>query len=289
MNSHEQALHHLQDFIFGHQRLLVLTGAGVSTDSGIPDYRDQQGQWKRNPPVQQGDFMSQLLVRQRYWARALVGFPVMQQARPGQAHRALAELEQRGQVFHLITQNVDRLHQQAGSRKVTDLHGRADTVSCQSCGYRLMRYAFHQQLEQLNPDFVDLQGVAAAPDGDADLERDDFYRFQVADCPRCAGIIKPDVVFFGDLVPRATRQAADQALEEADALLVVGSSLMVYSGYRFCQRASQMGKPIAALNLGKTRADPLLSLKVEAAIGTSLQALVDQNPCPQAKPDAQAH
>ncbi|WP_292256947.1 NAD-dependent protein deacetylase [Marinospirillum sp.] len=282
MNTRERTLNDLKDFVFDHQRLLVLTGAGVSTDSGIPDYRDQQGQWKHKPPVQHGDFMSQLLVRQRYWARALVGFPVMQQARPGEAHRALAELEQRGRVFHLITQNVDRLHQQAGSTKVTDLHGRADTVSCQSCGYRLMRYAYHQFLEQLNPGFTGLQGVTAAPDGDADLERDDFHRFQVADCPRCAGIIKPDVVFFGDLIPSATRQMADQALAVADALLVVGSSLMVYSGYRFCQQASQMGKPIAALNLGKTRADPLLSLKIEAAIGSTLQALIDQNPCPQA-------
>lgn len=140
----------------------------------------------------------------------------------------------------------------------------------------------HQQLEQLNPGFTGLQGVTAAPDGDADLERQDFHLFKVANCSRCGGIIKPDVVFFGDLIPSATRQMADQALLEADSLLVIGSSLMVYSGYRFCQQASQMGKPIAALNLGKTRADSLLSLKIEAAIGSTLQALIDQNPCPQA-------
>ncbi|SFX25556.1 NAD-dependent protein deacetylase [Marinospirillum alkaliphilum] len=273
MDKLNASFHQLVDFVTGHHKLLVLTGAGVSTDSGIPDYRDELGQWKRNPPVQHGDFMSQLLTRQRYWARALAGFPLMQQAQPGMAHQALAALEKQGLVHHLITQNVDRLHQKAGSQKVTDLHGRADTVSCQACGYRLMRYAFHQHLERLNPAFVSHQSVAPAPDGDADLERQDFHHFQVVDCPRCRGIIKPDVVFFGDLVPKAIRQAADQALQEADALLVVGSSLMVYSGYRFCQQASKAGKPVAALNLGKTRADPLLSLKVTASVGQVLQAL----------------
>lgn len=276
LNTSKNTLSDLRDFILRHQRLLVLTGAGVSTDSGIPDYRDVLGQWKRNPPVQHEDFLSQLPTRQRYWARALAGFPVMQQAQPSSAHSALAGLEQQGRVHHLITQNVDRLHQKAGSQKVIDLHGRADTVSCQTCGYRLMRYAFHQLLQELNPTFIIQSPVAPAPDGDADLEREDFYHFQVVDCPRCGGIIKPDVVFFGDLVPKATRQAADLALQEADALLVVGTSLMVYSGYRFCQQANKTGKPLAALNLGKTRADPLLSLKVTAPVGQTLQWLLDE-------------
>lgn len=267
-----QALSRLVAFVTAHPGLLVLTGAGVSTESGIPDYRDRQGQWKRNPPVQYDAFMGSLAVRQRYWARALAGFDALRRAQPGAAHRVLAAMEAAGWVQGLITQNVDRLHQKAGSQGVIDLHGRADTVSCQSCGHRLMRYAYHQQLALANPDFAGQQ-ARVAPDGDADLEHLDFHCFQVLDCSRCGGLIKPDVVFFGERIPQSTRATAEQWLVQADALLVVGSSLMVHSGYRFCQWMQRAGKPVAALNLGRTRADDLLALKVEAPVGPALLAL----------------
>ena len=271
--SQETASKQLFHFFNTHKKCLILTGAGISTGSGIPDYRDHQGQWKRRQPVQHEDFMTQPAVRQRYWARALAGFEAFRSARPGIGHQALALLEQQGLVHHLVTQNVDRLHQKAGSRKVIDLHGRGDTVSCQQCGFRSMRYAYHQQLAELNPEFSEFK-AQPAPDGDADLERNDFHLFQVPACPRCAGIIKPDVVFFGGLIPQAVRQAAEQALEEADALLVVGSSLMVYSGYRFCRLAKQKGKTLAALNLGKTRADEILDLKIQASVDQALQPFI---------------
>ncbi|WP_404419894.1 NAD-dependent protein deacetylase [Marinospirillum sp.] len=266
----ETASEQLFHFFNRHSKCLILTGAGISTASGIPDYRDHQGHWKRRQPVEHEAFMAQPAVRQRYWARALAGFEAFRSAQPGIGHQALSLLEQQGRVHHLITQNVDRLHQKAGSRKVIDLHGRGDTVSCQSCGFRSMRYAYHQQLTELNGAFSDQQ-AQIAPDGDADLERNDFDLFRVLPCPRCSGIIKPDVVFFGDLVPQATRRAAEQALEEADALLVVGSSLMVYSGFRFCRLAKQAGKPLAAVNLGKTRADELLDLKITASVDEVFQ------------------
>jgi len=266
----ETASKQLFDFFDDYAKPLIITGAGISTSSGIPDYRDHQGQWKRQSPVQHQAFMTQPAVRQRYWARALAGFEAFRSAQPSLGHQALARLEHQGRIHQLVTQNVDRLHQKAGSKKVIDLHGRGDTVSCQSCGFTSMRYAYHQQLAELNPDFAN-QSAQLAPDGDADLEQDDFAHFQVISCPRCQGIIKPNVVFFGDLVPQKTRQAAEQALAECDALLVIGSSLMVYSGYRFCRLAKQAGKTLAAVNLGKTRADDLLDIKITAPLDEVLQ------------------
>ncbi|KEA65121.1 NAD-dependent protein deacetylase of SIR2 family [Marinobacterium lacunae] len=259
-------------FIHRHPRLLVLTGAGISTDSGIPDYRDRDGQWKRKQPVQHADFMHSHSTRQRYWGRSLIGWPVMQKARPNRAHEALALLEQRGHIELLVTQNVDGLHQRAGSQAVIDLHGRADAVICMGCNYQCSRDEVHERSARLNPDFSGFT-AATAPDGDADLEVD-FSDFEVPHCPHCGGILKPDVVFFGDNVPKSRVQHALDALQRADALLVVGSSLMVYSGFRFCRRAKEWGKPIAALTLGKTRADALLDLKLDAPIGPTLEQLL---------------
>lgn len=259
----------LFDFMQRYPRLMVLTGAGISTDSGIPDYRDRNGEWKRKQPVQHGDFMRDHHTRQRYWGRSLIGWPVMQRAQPNEAHRALATLEQLGHIDLLVTQNVDGLHQRAGSRAVIDLHGRADQVLCMSCGYRCTRDEVHRRCGALNPDFLGYSATTA-PDGDADLEVD-FSRFEVPQCPDCRGILKPDVVFFGDNVPKPRVQQALDALERADALLVIGSSLMVYSGFRFCRRAREWDKPIAALTLGKTRADDLLDLKLDAPIAPVLQ------------------
>ena len=267
-------LHHeLVEFIHQYPRLLVLTGAGISTDSGIPDYRDQQGQWKRQQPVQHPDFMRCEHTRKRYWGRSLVGWPVMRDAQPNPAHSALARLEQLGHISLLVTQNVDGLHRRAGNRRVVDLHGRSDQVVCMNCDYRCSRDETHQRSAELNPDFTHYT-AATAPDGDADLEVD-FSRFHVPACYQCGGILKPDVVFFGDNVPKQRVMDSLSALERADGLLVIGSSLMVYSGFRFCLRAQEWNKPIAALTLGKTRADKLLSLKLNTPITPLLQAALN--------------
>lgn len=261
----------LADFLARHGRLAVLTGAGVSTESGIPDYRDVDGAWKCSPPMQHQQFMSSHAARQRYWARALVGFRLLHQARPGPAHRALARLESLGGMTGLITQNVDGLHRKAGSRRVVDLHGRAEQVRCMGCGALRMRHDLHAELADRNPQWLAVQ-AEARPDGDAALEHD-FSSFQVPGCRRCGeGIWKPDVVFFGDNVPAERVARAMRMVDEAGALLVVGSSLMVQSGLRFVRRAAQQDKPIACLNLGRTRADSLYRLKLEAPAGATLTA-----------------
>jgi NAD-dependent SIR2 family protein deacetylase len=262
----------LADFVARHPRLLVLTGAGVSTESGIPDYRDANGDWKRPQPVTYQAFTGEEATRKRYWARSLLGWSTMAHARPGPAHLALARLEAAGRVELLLTQNVDGLHGAAGSQRVVDLHGRIDTVVCLACGTRSPRAALQLELVARNPAFAELS-AGAAPDGDADLELADFSHFDVPPCQRCGGMLKPDVVFFGESVPRERVAQAMAALQRADALLVVGSSLMVYSGYRFALAAAEQRKPIAALNLGRTRADDLLALKAELPIGAALAAL----------------
>lgn len=261
----------LRDFLAG-RRLFVLTGAGCSTDSGLPDYRDGAGGWKRKPPIDFQTFMGGEPARARYWARGLVGWRRFGHARPNAAHRALAAMERDGAVALLVTQNVDGLHQAAGSRAVLDLHGRMVEVLCTACGWRGPRAHWQAQLEALNPLWAELD-APDAPDGDADLDGLDFTRFVVPGCPRCGGIVKPDVVFFGELVPRERYERAMAALDEADAVLVVGSSLMVHSGYRYVKEASLRGLPIAAVNRGRTRADDLLGLKVEQSCAEALAAL----------------
>ncbi|HET7175410.1 MAG TPA: NAD-dependent protein deacetylase [Gammaproteobacteria bacterium] len=257
----------------GRRRLLVITGAGCSTESGIPDYRDASGAWKRRPPVQMRDFLMSEAVRKRYWARSLLGWRHFSKARPNAAHQALARLEAVGGIAHLITQNVDGLHQQAGSRRVTDLHGRLDEVLCLRCGARQPRAAFQLELEAHNPGWSRLS-AGHAPDGDADLEAMDFSGFAVPACATCGGILKPDVVFFGDAIPAERSRAALEEAEAADALLVVGSSLMVWSGFRLARAVAERGRPVAALNLGATRADSLLDLKVTAPCGATLAELL---------------
>lgn len=252
----------LRDFIEAHPRLAVLTGAGVSTRSGIPDYRDERGEWKRaTRPVEFRPFMTDPRVRQRYWARSTVGWPHMRGAQPNAAHLGLARLESSGFVRALITQNVDGLHRAAGSRNVIDLHGRLASVRCMGCEYTIPRAELQDTLLALNPAWADIEG-RVAPDGDVDIEGRDYGDFVVPDCPRCGGILKPDVVFFGESVPKDRVTQAFAAVDAADALLIVGTSLMVYSGYRFAAAAAEAGKPIAAVNLGRTRADHLLTLKI---------------------------
>ena len=263
----------LKRFIEQHQKLFVLTGAGCSTESGIPDYRDEEGAWKRAQPVQFQAFMEKPAVRQRYWARSFVGWRYFSTAQPNDTHRALARLEDQGRIGLLVTQNVDGLHTAAGSQRVIDLHGRLNVVRCMSCNHTLPRIDFQAQLEAGNPGWRHID-ARQAPDGDVDLEGLDFATFDVPPCPVCGGILKPDVVFFGESVPKHRVQAAMQGVQQADAMLIVGSSLMVYSGYRFAEAAAAAGKPIAAVNIGRTRADELLTLKVSQRCSEALQFLL---------------
>ena len=265
----------LRDFIERHRRLFVLTGAGCSTESGIPDYRGADGGWKRAPPVMLRDFLEDHAVRQRYWARSLVGWRRFRRAYPNDAHRALARLEERGKVGLLVTQNVDGLHQAAGSSEVLDLHGRLDIVRCMHCEHRLRREALQEELLARNPDWA-AHDAQDAPDGDADLALTEFSAFQVPPCERCGGVLKPDVVFFGESVPPERVELAMRNVHAADAMLVIGSSLMVYSGYRFAHAAALAGKPIAAVNLGRTRADELLALKVTEPCSAALAFILDE-------------
>lgn len=266
----------LREFIERHERLFVLTGAGCSTGSGIPDYRDADGEWKRGRPIMLQDFVAHEHSRKCYWARSLVGFRRMRAARPNDAHRALAALESQRRVAQLVTQNVDGLHQAAGSRNVVDLHGRVDVVRCLSCDGRIAREQVQSDLVERNPAFSSLDALEA-PDGDAALDGIDFAAFDVPACGACGGLLKPDVVFFGERVPAERVQRAFAALDEADAMLVVGSSLMVYSGFRFAQAAARAGKPIAAVNLGRTRADELLTLKVMDRCADALAFLLSSS------------
>jgi len=263
----------LIEFIDRHPRLFVLTGAGCSTDSGIPDYRDADGEWKRGRPIMLQDFLADARARQRYWARSVIGWRRVRGAHPNDAHLALARLEHGGRIEMLVTQNVDGLHQAAGSTRVIDLHGRIDVVRCLDCTRRIPREHLQQELTRRNPAFAALDAVDA-PDGDADLERVAFETFDVPACDACGGLLKPDVVFFGEGVPGDRVRLAMAALEASDALLIVGSSLMVYSGYRFAKAMADIGKPIAAVNLGRTRADDVLTLKLEQRCADALSFLL---------------
>ncbi|MBN8279618.1 MAG: NAD-dependent protein deacetylase [Gammaproteobacteria bacterium] len=238
--------------------VLALTGAGCSTRSGIPDYRDADGGWKHARPVLYQDFLRDAGIRSRYWARSTLGWPRFAAAAPNPAHAALARLEDAGIVQAIVTQNVDGLHQLAGSRAVVDLHGRLDRVRCLDCGQRLARAAWQQRLASLNPGWNDA-AARLAPDGDAVPTREDLAGFRVPGCDRCGGIVKPDVVFYGEAIPEEVRAAAAEAVARAGAVLVVGSSLMVWSGYRLVRDAAATGKPVVAINLGRTRGDDLLA------------------------------
>jgi NAD-dependent SIR2 family protein deacetylase len=262
----------LAELLCRHPRLVALTGAGVSAGSGIPTYRDDDGRWQRSDPIQHQDFVSDAASRQRYWARSMAGFRFVAGAQPNAAHHALAALEKAGHVDLLITQNVDRLHQRAGHQSVVDLHGRLDKVLCLECGARLDRSAFQRDLEALNADYAN-DVLALRPDGDAEVADERLAGFRVPACSACGGVMMPDVVFFGGTVPAARVERAMSALEAADALLVAGSSLMVYSGFRFCRLAVKLGKPLIVINRGSTRADDIATLKVKSDCGAVLEKL----------------
>ena len=252
----------LADFVSEVRSLAVLCGAGVSTASGIPDYRDRDGNRKHADPIQYPDFKKYIEYRQRYWARSFVGWQRFSSAAPNGAHFALAELEAAGKVERLITQNVDRLHHAAGSDNVIELHGDLSKVRCIECGNVSSRAAFQDHLQASNPGWHG-EVFRYKPDGDADLAENGYREFRVPGCMGCDGIVKPDVVMFGESVPEERVSDAASAVERADALLVVGSSLMVFSGYRFARQAASLGKPIVIVNQGVTRADDLAALKVE--------------------------
>lgn len=254
------------------RRVLALTGAGCSTGSGIPDYRGEGARARPATPVQYQAFVRHAATRQRYWARSVAGWQRFAGARPNDAHLSLAALEQAGLVSGLITQNVDRLHHAAGSREVIELHGALERVRCLDCGAFERREALQGRLLAANPGWPPPR-ARAMPDGDAELDADAVERFSVVGCLECGGVLKPDLVFFGENVPRAIVEQAYAKLGRAELLLVVGSSLAVFSGYRFVRRAAEQQIPVAIVNLGPTRGDPLASLRLEAEAGRTLAAL----------------
>jgi len=251
------------------KRIFALTGAGLSTDSGIPDYRGE-GRVARHP-MTYDTFMGSFEAQQRYWARSYVGWSRIAIAKSNQGHFAIASAEASGQISFLVTQNVDGLHQQAGSKKVVDLHGRLDRVICLSCKKLITRQEMDSLLEELNPNISKDANVEFTPDGDAEVEG--TSEFKVPNCS-CGGKYKPDVVFFGESVPVDRVEKSMQELEAADAILVAGSSLTVNSGYRFARQAAKTGKPIVMVNIGPTRADVIASAKIEANTSIALERLL---------------
>lgn len=268
------AVQRLAEFVRQRAPIVVISGAGISTGSGIGDYRDPRGEWKRKPPIDLQAFLNSHAARRRYWARSLLGFPEFARAKPNAGHRAVAALETLGLVHGVITQNVDDLHQQAGQMRIEALHGRLGRVRCLACDAISSRHQLQNQLEADNQQFLDL-AATPAPDGDADLEDADLTRFEVPACAACGGTLKPDVVFFGDSVPKPRVTRCRELVGTSGGMLVVGSSLMVYSSYRFVRLAAELGIPVAIVNRGVTRADHLQSLKFEADCEDLLPSLVD--------------
>jgi len=258
-------------FLLDNKSIVVLSGAGVSTGSGIPDYRDRNGDWKNAEPIQFADFVRSRDYRKRYWARSYVGWRRFSKAKPNGAHHAVAQLESTGKLDTLITQNVDGLHSDAGSRRVINLHGELSKVRCLDCETIQPRSEHQQRMQDANPDWLS-EAVRYKPDGDAELSKGAEHDFQVPDCPACSGVVKPHVVMFGEAVPKDRVGDAMAAVDRADGLLVMGSSLMVFSGFRFARRAAELKKPIAIINQGRTRADDIASVKVDDDCGRALSA-----------------
>lgn len=258
-----------------HMRMVVLTGAGCSTESGIPDYRGPKRDESQPDPITYQEFVDSPAIRRRYWARATLGWQRFAAAQPNEAHRAIAELERAGAVEGIITQNVDRLHGKAGSDRVVELHGALADVRCLDCGEIEGRQEVQRRLEAMNPDWAD-QHAELAPDGDAELPSEIPEDFRVPVCEQCGGTLKPDVVFFGENVPEATVESAWRLWNEGEALLVVGSSLTVWSGYRFVRRAAETMMPVVIVNLGETRGDGEAWIRMEAKAGDAMRRLADR-------------
>ena len=265
--------------LVGAGRVLVLTGAGISTDSGIPDYRGPTGRMRHASPMTYERFVGSAEDRRRYWARSHLGWATVALAKPNASHRAVAQLEADGYVSGVVTQNVDGLHTVAGSSVVIDLHGRLDAVVCLQCGLRRPRFEMALRLDAVNPGFRDAlssDATVVRPDGDVIIPEERVAAFRVVDCRRCSGILKPDVVFFGENVPRERFAHGLSLLHDAAALLVLGSSLAVGSGYRFVTAAAHAGTPVAIVNQGVTRGDRHAAVKLDAPLGDVLPALAER-------------
>ena len=259
------------------RRVAVLSGAGCSTESGIPDYRGPESAKRARKPIQYQEFLRSEAARVRYWARSTAGWQRIAMARPNAGHVALAALEQHDVVHGIITQNVDGLHHAAGSKRVVELHGSLASVRCLSCNARVARSEFQQRLLLLNSEWAErlrMSEPEMAPDGDAELDAEIVRDFHVPQCA-CGGVMKPDVVFFGENVARDVVDQAWQLFDQCDVLLVVGSSLTVYYGRRFVYCAQQVEMPVAVINIGPTRADDVAAVKVEASTAELLPRLVD--------------
>jgi len=254
-----------------NKRVLVLSGAGISTESGIPDYR---GPDRKRPakPMRYQEFISADFGRQRYWSRSMIGWATMGDAKPNQGHKAIAAMEASGNIFGVLTQNVDGLHQAAGSKSVLELHGSLAVVRCLACNTLESRRKLQDRMLNLNPNFV-AEAVEIAPDGDAEIKQHSTEAFVVPTCLHCEGMLKPDVVFFGENVPKKRVEAAWAMFDYSEVLLVTGSSLTVFSGYRFVKKARELGKPIVILNQGETRGDDDATLKLEYKLGELLPDL----------------
>ncbi|MDP9417949.1 MAG: NAD-dependent protein deacetylase [Actinomycetota bacterium] len=258
--------------LIGAGEVVALSGAGLSTDSGIPDYRGPSGALRRHTPMTYQTFVSGLPAQRRYWARSHLGWRHVARATPNDGHRGVAKLQEYGALAGLITQNVDGLQQAAGARDVIELHGSLDRVLCLSCGARTPRESLDRRLRRVNPAFEG-RVTAINPDGDANLGDEDLDGFQVVHCLACGGVLKPDVVFFGESVPRERVQRCFELVERARLLLVLGSSLTVMSGYRFVLHAGKHGVPVAIVNQGPTRGDARAALKLDAPLGEVLPRL----------------
>ena len=256
--------------------VLVLSGAGLSTESGIPDYRGPTGRARRAEPMTYQTFVGSAAARQRYWARSHVGWRHVARATPNAGHRAVAELEDRGLVAGIITQNVDGLHTAAGARQVIELHGRLDQVLCLACGRRSDRDDLDGRLRAANPGWATEAARLAVinPDGDAVLDDGLVERFQLVSCRGCGGVLKPDVIFFGENVPRTRVDDCYARVERAGALVVLGSSLTVMSGFRFVRQAAKLRIPVVIVNQGTTRGDELATATLDAPLGDTLTQLV---------------
>ena len=262
----------LYKFLVQNAPVMLITGAGCSTDSGIPDYRDKTGGWKRPRPIHLSDFLSSKRAKQNYWSRSMTGWPYFEAAKPNNVHAIITQLEKQGLISVIVTQNVDDLHQQAGSKDVIPLHGSLSTVTCNECNKTYCRSSLQDRLCRENPEFVGLE-VDPGPDGDSDLVGPNISSFEIPFCESCGGTLQPDVVFYGGAVPKARVQLVHHGLDRSKAVLIIGSSVMVFSSYRICRTAHEQGKPLAALNQGVTRADHLLEFRVQKNAAQVLSAI----------------
>jgi NAD-dependent SIR2 family protein deacetylase len=255
--------------------LVVLSGAGISTESGIPDYRGASGAARRGQPMTYQVFTGDPVARRRYWARSHLGWRSITHAAPNAGHRAVAELQRRGLLAGIITQNVDGLHQAAGAGDVVELHGNLARVVCLGCKAPTTRSRLHDRLLMANPGF-DTHAAEMAPDGDADLDDRLLAGFTVVDCEHCGGMLKPDVVFFGESVDPDRVRHCYALVERARAVLVLGSSLTVHSGRRFVTHAAKLGRPVGIINQGPTRADDRAVCVLDAPLGAALVRILDE-------------